>query len=400
MKRFTYKAKEQSTGKSIKGTIQAENERTAGKLLLDRGYIPESVQEEGTGFFSKAQTKVTANDRITFTRQFATLIGAGLPVAQSLRTVAEQTEAKGMKAVIEQINADIEAGRSLGEAFGKHPDVFNNVYMSLIKAGEVSGTLDSSLRRIAEQEEKNDKIMKKIRGAMMYPLISLIVIILVFVYMMVEVVPEVENLYVSMDETLPMLTQILVGIKDFIINFWYIVLIILAVVIVSLKQFFKTTPGIRTSANIKLNIPMFNDLFKLLYNGRFARIAQILLSTGVSVLDSVHIAGEATDNVVVQDVIEEAATMVQAGKPLSVALKDKDYLLPLVPNMAAIGEESGKMDEMLGKAAQVYEDELDEKVNAISTMIEPLMLLMLGGIAAILVAGVLLPIYSLVGQIG
>ena len=400
MKRFTYRAKEQSTGKSIKGTIQAENERTAGKLLLDRGYIPESVKEEGTGFLSKAQSKVTANDRITFTRQFATLIGAGLPVAQSLRTVAEQTEAKGMKAVIEQINADIEAGRSLGEAFGKHPDVFNNVYMSLVKAGEVSGTLDNSLRRIAEQEEKNDKIMKKIRGAMMYPLISLVVIILVFVYMMVEVVPEVENLYVSMDETLPMLTQILVGIKDFIMNFWYIVLIILAVVIVSLKQFFKTTPGIRASANIKLNIPMFNDLFKLLYNGRFARIAQILLSTGVSVLDSVHIAGEATDNVVVQDVIEEAASMVQAGKPLSVALKDKDYLLPLVPNMAAIGEESGKMDEMLGKAAQVYEDELDEKVNAISTMIEPLMLLMLGGIAAILVAGVLLPIYSLVGQIG
>ena len=400
MKRFTYRAKEQSTGNSIKGTIQAENERTAGKLLLDRGYIPESVKEEGTGFLSKAQSKVTANDRITFTRQFATLIGAGLPVAQSLRTVAEQTEAKGMKAVIEQINADIEAGRSLGEAFGKHPDVFNNVYMSLVKAGEVSGTLDSSLRRIAEQEEKNDKIMKKIRGAMMYPLISLIVIILVFVYMMVEVVPEVENLYVSMDETLPMLTQILVGIKDFIMNFWYIVLIIMTVVIVSLKQFFKTTPGIRASANIKLNIPMFNDLFKLLYNGRFARIAQILLSTGVSVLDSVHIAGEATDNVVVQDVIEEAASMVQAGKPLSVALKDKDYLLPLVPNMAAIGEESGKMDEMLGKAAQVYEDELDEKVNAISTMIEPLMLLMLGGIAAILVAGVLLPIYSLVGQIG
>ena len=400
MKRFTYRAKEQSTGKSIKGTIQAENERTAGKLLLDRGYIPESVKEEGTGFFNKAQSRVTTNDRITFTRQFATLIGAGLPVAQSLRTVAEQTEAKGMKAVIEQINADIEAGRSLGEAFGKHPDVFNNVYMSLVKAGEVSGTLDNSLRRIAEQEEKNDKIMKKIRGAMMYPLISLVVIILVFVYMMVEVVPEVENLYVSMDETLPMLTQILVGIKDFIMNFWYIVLIILAVVIVSLKQFFKTTPGIRASANIKLNIPMFNDLFKLLYNGRFARIAQILLSTGVSVLDSVHIAGEATDNVVVQDVIEEAASMVQAGKPLSVALKDKDYLLPLVPNMAAIGEESGKMDEMLGKAAQVYEDELDEKVNAISTMIEPLMLLMLGGIAAILVAGVLLPIYSLVGQIG
>ncbi|MBQ8157030.1 type II secretion system F family protein [Candidatus Saccharibacteria bacterium] len=399
MKRFTYRAKEQSTGKVIKGTIQAENERTAGKLLLDRGYIPDSVREEGTGLFDKAQTRIAANDRITFTRQFSTLIGAGLPVAQSLRTVAEQTESKGMKAVIEQINADVEAGRTLGEAFGKHPEVFNNVYLSLIRAGEVSGTLDDSLRRIAEQEEKSEKIMKKIRGAMMYPIIALLVIIAVFVYMMVEVVPEVENLYISMNETLPALTKALVGIKDFIMNFWYLVLIMVAAIGVGLRQFFKTEPGIRAAANIKLNIPMFKDLFWLMYNGRFARIAQILLSTGVSMLDSVKIAGEATDNVVVQDVIEEAATMVQGGKALSVSLKDKDYILPLVPNMAAIGEESGKMDEMLGKAAQVYEDELDEKVNAITTMIEPIMLLMLGGVAALLVAGVLLPIYSLVGKI-
>ena len=399
MKRFTYRAKEQSTGKVIKGTIQAENERTAGKLLLGRGYIPDSVREEGTGLFDKAQTRIAANDRITFTRQFSTLIGAGLPVAQSLRTVAEQTESKGMKAVIEQINADVEAGRTLGEAFGKHPEVFNNVYLSLIRAGEVSGTLDDSLRRIAEQEEKSEKIMKKIRGAMMYPIIAFLVIIAVFVYMMVEVVPEVENLYISMNETLPALTKALVGIKDFIMNFWYLVLIMVAAIGVGLRQFFKTEPGIRAAANIKLNIPMFKDLFWLMYNGRFARIAQILLSTGVSMLDSVKIAGEATDNVVVQDVIEEAATMVQGGKALSVSLKDKDYILPLVPNMAAIGEESGKMDEMLGKAAQVYEDELDEKVNAITTMIEPIMLLMLGGVAALLVAGVLLPIYSLVGKI-
>ena len=216
---------------------------------------------------------------------------------------------------------------------------------------------------------------------------------------MLNVVPEVQNLYDSMGEQLPALTTALVGIKDFIINFWYIVLIIIGVAAFSLRQFFKTTPGIRVMANIKLNVPIFNGLFRLLYNGRFARISQILLSTGVSVLDSVHIAGESTDNVIVQETIEDAATMVQGGKPLSTALKDRDYILPLVPNMAAIGEESGKMDEMLGKAAQVYEDELDEKVNAISTLIEPVMLLMLGGVAAILVAGVLLPIYSLVGSI-
>ena len=391
MKRFTYRAKEQKTGKAIKGTIQAENERMAGKLLLDRGYIPDSVREEGTGLFDKASSRVSSGDRINFTRQFSTLIGAGLPVAQSLRTTAEQTESKGMKAVIEQINADVEAGRTLYEALGKHPEVFDNVYMSLIKAGEVSGTLDESLRRIAEQEEKDEKIMKKIRGAMMYPLISLAVITLVFVYMMVEVVPEVENLYDSMNESLPVLTTILVGIKNFIMKFWWLVLIVLGGIVVGLRQFSKTTPGIRVMDNIKLNV---------LYNGRFARITQILLATGVSVLDSVQIGGEATNNVVMQDIIEEAAEKIQGGKALSVTLKDKDYILPLVPNMAAVGEESGKMDEMLGKAAQVYEDELDEKVNAITTMIEPLMLLMLGGIAAVLVAGVLLPIYSLVGKIG
>ena len=400
MKRFTYRAKEQKTGKVIKGTIQADNERMAGKLLLDRGYIPDSVREEGTGLFDKASSRVSSGDRITFTRQFSTLIGAGLPVAQSLRTTAEQTESKGMKAIIEQINADVEAGRTLYEAFGKHPEVFDNVYMSLIKAGEVSGTLDESLRRIAEQEEKDEKIMGKIRGAMMYPLISLAVITLVFVYMMVEVVPEVENLYGSMNENLPALTTILVGIKDFIMKFWWLVLIVLGGIVVGLRQFSKTTPGTRVMDNIKLNVPMFNGMFRLLYNGRFARITQILLATGVSVLDSVQIGGEATNNVVMQDIIEEAAEKIQGGKALSVALKDKDYILPLVPNMAAVGEESGKMDEMLGKAAQVYEDELDEKVNTITTMIEPLMLLMLGGIAAVLVAGVLLPIYSLVGKIG
>lgn len=287
MKRFTYRAKEQKTGKVIKGTIQADNERMAGKLLLDRGYIPDSVREEGTGLFDKASSRVSSGDRITFTRQFSTLIGAGLPVAQSLRTTAEQTESKGMKAVIEQINADVEAGRTLYEAFGKHPEVFDNVYMSLIKAGEVSGTLDESLRRIAEQEEKDEKIMGKIRGAMMYPLISLAVITLVFVYMMVEVVPEVENLYGSMNEKLPVLTTILVGIKDFIMKFWWLVLIVLGGIVVGLRQFSKTTPGTRVMDNIKLNVPMFNGMFRLLYNGRFARITQILLATGVSVLDSV-----------------------------------------------------------------------------------------------------------------
>ena len=399
MKRFTYKAKEQSTGKVIKGTIQAETERVAGKLLVDRGYVPESLREEGAGFGDKLN-KVTSKDRINFTRQFATLVGAGLPIAQSLRTVSEQTSNKAMKSVIEEILADVEAGRSLGDSFGKHPDVFDNVYMSLIRAGEVSGTLDESLRRIATQEEKDQKMMSKIKGALTMPLITLAVMFVVFIYMMVEVVPHVESLYDDLGEKLPALTEALVAIKDFIFGFWWLVLIIVAFLVMGLLQFLKTEPGIKASATFKLNVPLFNGLMRILYMSRFARISQILLSTGVAVLDTLNIAGNATNNVVVEESIKQAANEVQGGKALSDALHEKPYVEPLIYQMAAIGEQSGKMDEMLGKAAQVFEDELDEKIATISAMIEPLMMVMLAIIAGLLVGGVLFPIYSLVNSIG
>jgi len=399
MRRYIYKAKEQGTGKVIKGTIQAESERTAGKLLVDRGYVPESIKEEGGGLADKFN-RVTAKDRINFTRQFATLVGAGLPIAQSLRTVSEQTSNKAMQAVIEEILANVEAGRSLSDAFEKHPDIFNRVYLSLIRAGEVSGTLDNSLRRIADQEEKDERMLGKIKSAMTMPLITLGVIVVVFIYMMLEVVPHVESLYDDLHEKLPALTQALVAIKDFIMAYWWLVLVVLAVLVVGTKQYLKTKPGIHLLATVKLNVPLFNGLFRILYNSRFARISQILLATGVAVLDTMHIAGEATANVVVEESVQKASEEVAGGKTLSVALKDKDYIEPLVYQMAAIGEQSGKMDEMLGKAAQVFEDELDEKIATISAMIEPLMMVMLAIVAGLLVGGVLFPIYSLVNSIG
>ncbi len=399
MKRFTYRAKEQATGKVIKGTIQAETERTAGKLLVDRGYVPESLREEGGGFAEK-MNKVTAKERINFTRQFATLIGAGLPMAQSLRTVSEQTSNKAMKAVIEEILADVEAGRSLSEAFSKHPDIFSKVYLSLIKAGETSGTLDSSLKRIAMQEEKDQTMLGKIKSAMMMPLITLGVMVVVFLYMMLEVVPHVESLYSDLGEELPALTVAMVGIKDFVLNFWWLALIIIAGIVIGVMQFLKTEPGVKTSATIKLNVPLFNGLFRILYMARFARISQILLGTGVAVLDTMHIAGEATGNVVVEESVEKAAEKVQSGRTLSDSLKGQDYIMPLVYQMAAIGEQSGKMDEMLGKAAQVFEDDLDQKIATISALIEPMMMIMLAVIAGLLVGGVLFPIYSLVNSIG
>ncbi len=401
MRRFTYKAKDSKTGKTIKGVIQAENERAAGKLLLDQGYVPDTVEEEDTGgLLGKLSSKVKAKDRIVFTRQFATLIGAGLPLSNALRTLVDQTESKPMRRVIEDIMSQVEAGKTLMEACSKHPEVFNKVYLSLIQAGEASGTLDLALKRLADQQEKDDNMISKIRGAMIYPGIVLGVIIAVVVFMLVMVVPQVEKLYLDMGQELPGATVILVGVEKFILERWYVLVASLILIVWLFLQFKKTETGIRWMAVLKLNVPIFKKLMLRLYNARFARTMQMLLSTGVSLLDSMRMAGEATNNVVYEEQITLAMEKVQAGKPLSEALKDKKYMMPLVPQMSSIGEESGKIDEMLGKAAQVYEDELDEQIAAISTMIEPILMVVMALLIGFIVLAVLLPIYSLVNSVG
>ncbi len=399
MKRYNYKAKEKETGKIVKGSVQAETESIAGRLLIDQGYIPQSVTEEGAGPFD-IKSRVTTKDRIMFTRQLSTLIGAGLPLAVSLRTVSEQTQSKAMKSIVEEILASIESGKTLFDSFSQYPDIFNGVYLALIKAGEVSGTLDLALKRLADQEEKDAAMMSKIRGALVYPAIILVVIIAVLAFMMVMVVPQVKGLYEDMGEDLPELTQLLVNISDFFSNFWWLVLIIVVAVGGGLWYAVKRTPAGRHAAdNFKLHVPIFGGLFRKLYVSRFARTAEMMLATGVPMLESVKIAINATNNVVVEEEYSKSIEPIKGGKPLSEAIKERNYMLPLVPQMASIGEESGKIDEMLGKAAQVYENELDEQINSISTMIEPILMVIMAGLIGVVIGGTLLPIYSLVNSV-
>lgn len=401
MRRFEYKATDPKAKKTVKGTIQAETEREAGKLLIEQGLSPVTIEEEGEdGVLAKLSNQVTTKDKIVFTRQFATLIGAGLPLAASLRTLSEQTQNKGMKMIIDEILADVESGKNLTDACAKHPEVFDKVYLALLSAGEMSGTLDVSLKRLATQQEKDEAVMSKIRSALTNPLITLVVIVVVIVFLMIEVVPQVEDLYESLGEELPALTAMMVAAANVLIHQWWIILIVVGGLVWFFLAFRKTETGIRFSASFKLHVPLFKGLFLRVYMGRFARTMQNLLSTGVSMLDSMKISAEAMDNVVLQGEIEKAEKKVQAGKPLSEALKEANYILPLVPQMASIGEESGKIDEMLGKAAQVYEDEVDEQVARISQMIEPLMMVLLAGMAGGIIGAILFPIYSLVNNIG
>ena len=401
MKRFIYKARDSKTGEIMKGVIQAENERTAGKLLIEQGMTPDRIDEDmsGVGLFQRFRNKVTMKDKIVFTRQFATLIGAGLPLSNSLRTVIEQTESKPMQKVVESILVDVEAGKTLTQACEKYPDVFNKVYIALLRAGEVSGSLDVSLKRLAEQQEKDHAMISRIRGALIYPAIILMVIIAVLVFMVLMIVPQVQSLYKDIGKDLPWATMVLVSFANFLVAFWWLVTILLGIAIYFLLQFRKTTTGIEWSAMIKLNVPIFKTMFWRLYNARFARTASNLMSAGVSIQDTLQISAEAMNNVVLEKEIKDVSEKVKQGKTLSSSLKNLSYILPLVPQMASIGEESGKIDEMLAKAAQVYEDELEEQIRTISTMIEPVLMVVMAIMVGFIIVAVLFPIYSIVNDV-
>jgi len=401
VKKYTYEAKDTANGKIVKSVVQAESENAAAKLLSGQGFVPLKIelQDQRTGLLSRFSGKITAKDKIVFTRQLATLIGAGLPLSQSLRTVQEQTANKKMQENVQDIISDVEGGRALSEAFGKHPEVFDSVYLSMISAGEVSGTMDDALRRIAAQQEKDAAMMSKIRGAMTYPLIVLGVIVVVVAFMLLTVVPQVDQLYSDLNKQLPLVTLIMVGTANFFINFWWILFILIGVGGYFFLQYLKTEPGIKMKDTFKLNVPLFKGMFRKLYMARFARTGQTLLSTGVPMLDMLKISSNAVNNVVISEGISRAADKVKGGKALSVALKNEDYFLAMVPQMIKIGEQSGKIDEMMGKTAQIYEDELDEEIRAISTAIEPILMVFLAAVAGLMVGAVLFPIYSLVGNI-
>ena len=401
MRKYTYEARDNATSKVVKSVVQADSENSAAKLLIEQGFAPLNIKEvdEDGNFIGRITGRITTKDRIVFTRQLATLIGAGLPLSQSMRTVLEQTENKRLQTVVQEIIADVEGGRQLSESFGKHPEVFDKVFIALVSAGEASGTLDDALKRVAAQQEKDAAMMSKIKGALTYPIIVLFVIFGVMGFMLFTVVPQVEKLYEDLNQELPFLTQVMVDAAAFGQSFWWLILIVLGVGIYFLVQYLKTEQGIKMADGLKLNMPLFGVMFRKLYMARFTRTAQTLLSTGVSMLDMLRISADAVNNTYISKSITRAAEKVKGGKTLSSALKPEEYILTMVPQMINIGEQSGRIDEMMGKTAQVYEDELDEEIKTISTAIEPALMVVLAVMAGGMVGAILLPIYSLVNNL-
>lgn len=398
---YEYTARDTTTNKVIKSTVQAESERSAAKLLMAQGIVPLEIVEQSKkgGLLSRFTNRVSVKDRIVFTRQFATLINAGLPLAQSLHTLAEQTQNKALVSIINEITTSVEGGSTLSQAFSKHPKVFNDVYVALIAAGEASGTLDQAMERIANQQEKDAELISKVRGAMVYPAIVLVVIVMVIAFMLITIVPQIEMLYDDLGQELPFITAVMVGGSNFFINFWWLIAMIIGVGIYFVKRYVETPAGRKTWDTLKLNLPLFGTMFRKLYMARFTRTGQTLMASGVQMLEMLRISSRAVNNVPVAESILRAGDKVKGGKSLSAALKNEPYILPLVPQMIGIGEQSGGIDKMMGKAATYFENELDNSVRSISTAIEPILMVVLAVVAGIMVGAILLPVYGLVGNL-
>jgi type IV pilus assembly protein PilC len=398
---FRYSARDPSTGQTVKAEVQAEDERSAAQLIVKEGLVPLDIKlaEKSVSGLRSRFNRVRTKDKVIFSRQLSTLINAGLPLVQSLRTVNQQTTRKALKVVISKVINDVEAGSTLADAMGKYPQVFNRVYTSLVAAGEASGTLDKALERLAVQQEKDADIISKVRGAMVYPIIVLLVMIAVVGFMIVRVLPQVQVLYEGLPGAeLPLITKIMLGISNFTIKYWWVVIIALGLIAFFTTRWARTMGGRRYIDRLKMHIWPIGPLYMKMYMARFARTGATLIASGVPLIQMLEISGEAVDNIHIKESLDKAIDKVRGGKALSDSLQHDSNFLELVPNMLRIGEQSGSIEQMLGKTADYYEKEVDDQIKSISTIVEPVLMVILGVVAFIIVAAVLLPIYGLAGK--
>jgi type IV pilus assembly protein PilC len=398
---YKYKAIDRATGNKVTAEVEAQNEKIAAKLLSDKGMSVLQIKEKSSNSnpLSKIQHRIKTKQKVIFSQQLSTMINAGLPLVQSLNTVEGQTQNPAFKEVIGAIIKDVESGSSLADAMSRHPRVFNGVFVSLVAAGEASGTLDTSLERLANQQEKDAEIMSKVRGAMLYPVIVLFVLGAVVGFMITTVLPQVQTLYDGLPGAkLPFITKMLLAVSHFVIHYWWLVLVVFVVTAVLFVRWGRTPKGRRTIDTVKLNVKPLSPLFTKLYMARFARTGSTLVASGVPMIKMLNTTADAVGNMIIADSVRKATEKVKSGKSLSESLTGEQYFLDLVPDMIRIGEQSGKLEEMLAKVADYYEKEVDNQIKSISTIIEPLLMVVVGIMALIIVAAVLLPIYSLAGS--
>ncbi len=400
MNRYKYKAKDKQ-GKVVIGEVEASSINHASKLVRRKGLVVISIKqirELAINPFKQFSGRVTAGDINTFTRQLATMINSGLPLTEALIVLRAQTKG-GIQQVIGQILANVEEGEALSTSMSRHPKVFSTSYIALIKSGEMGGVLDEVLSRLADNLEKQQEFKGRVRGAMIYPIIIVTGMIIVALIMLIFVIPRMLTLYEQFDAELPLPTKILMGISNFSTRFWPLVLLTLAGLVYGLKLYRGTKVGRRKTDEKLLKIPLIGPLQQQILLTDLARTMSLMVGSGVSIIESLIISAEVMTNVIISDGLKEAAKMVEKGFPVAFAFSRHPQAFPyILSQMIAVGEETGKMDEVLEKVAHVFEVESDQKLKALTAAIEPIILIFLGIGVAFLVISVIMPIYTLTTQ--
>lgn len=407
MASFTYTAKDKK-GAVSSGSVLAADRSAAAASLIDKGLAPILIKEEApgkkkvgskTGGFSIPflghSEKVKMTEKVVFSRQFATMINAGVPIVQSLGVLSEQTTSKTFRAILQDVGKKVEAGSTLSAAMNEHSKVFPPVYVNMVKAGETGGILDQVLDRLATQQEKDAEIVHKVRGAMIYPSVITAVTVGAFFFMMTVIVPRMATVFESFNAELPAYTKLLLAISKFMTQ--NIVLMVVGSVGggIALLRFIKTPAGKKAFDTIIIRTPVFGAIIKKVNIARFARTFGSLMSSGIAILDALSTTGQALGNSVFKEAVLNMATEVKNGKPIHETLKKNPVFPPIVGQMVLVGEETGKLDEILLKLAAFYEGEVENIIQNLTSVIEPILIVVIGGMIGSIVIGVLGPLGSL-----
>jgi type IV pilus assembly protein PilC len=399
MPMFEYTARSQ-TGQIQKGQLDVPTRDDVSAHLRKNRLILVSVREAPKQIkLSVGGTRIKTRDVVIFTRQFATMINAGLPLVQSLNILASQTENKALAEITRAVVYDVESGNTLADAFSKHPKAFPPLYVNMVAAGEAGGILDTILLRLATFLEKNDALVRKVKGAMIYPGVIISVAVIAITILLVFVIPTFQTMFASANLELPLPTRVVIAMSDFLIGYWWAILLALGGAVFGIRSYYATAAGRLQVDGLLLKAPVLGDVIRKSAVSRFTRTLGTLVSSGVSILEGLEITAKTAGNQVVHNAVMESRQSIAGGETIAAPLEKSKVFPPMVISMIAVGEQTGGLDEMLSKIADFYDEEVDVAVSALLSLMEPAMIVILGVIVGGMVIAMYLPIFDMMNAV-
>jgi type IV pilus assembly protein PilC len=398
---FAYRVRDRQ-GKLVSGTLVGDSEQLVLGRLREMGYIPVQVTEQKAGLkreFSLRPGHVKLKDLAIFSRQFSTMVNSGLPILKSLAILSEQTESTALAKVVTEVRLAVERGDSLSAAMAKHPKAFNNLFVSMVRSGETGGVLDSVLLRLADTIESEVELRQRIKSAMTYPVVVLAMVMLILTAMLLFVVPQFKDIYAQLGGTLPLPTRILMNISEALQKYWYLFILGSIGFVFAFNRYKKTPAGRAQVDALKLRVPVFGPLFHKTALSRFASTLSVLLRSGVPILQSLDIVSETVNNQVISKAVKDVEESVKEGESIARPLEKHAVFPPMVVQMLGVGEETGAVDTMLEKVAQFYDNEVKATVDALTSLIEPVMIAIIGGAVGAAVIALYLPMFNIINLI-